>query len=493
VADRARRAVVIGAGLGGLATASRLAVGGWRVTVCEQYERPGGKMNLWETGGYRFDTGPSLITMPWVFEELFHHAGTSLEAEGVELVPVRPASVCVFDDGTRVALDGRLPELLSAVRRLEGGDASGFLRFLALGARVYELSRATFFSRSPREGLDIRALRHLRRAPFGAFARSYRSLVRHCCGSAKVCQILERYTTYVGSDPGRSPAMLSVVPAMELLFGGWHVRGGLYRIIEALVSMLARAGVDLRTRTRVARIHRSGNRVAAVETEDGERLPCDVVVMNGDCSRLGALMGENGAGSLRESQRSLSGVVFLFAVRGRQDGWPHHQVAFSRNYEEEFRQLFDERRFPDDPTVYVCTPSRTDDRVAPSDGETVFVMANAPANDGDAWDETMIATARERMMARLDRVGLGGWRDRVVAEAVRTPRWMVDAYGMPGGAIYGQSSHGWRGAFLRPPNRVHSTRGLYAVGGSAHPGGGTPTVLLSARITCELIREHEER
>lgn len=488
--SRKKRAVVIGAGLGGLAVALRLAARGWAVTVCERTASPGGKMNRWETGGYRFDTGPSLITMPWVFEELFAAAGARWQ-DHVELMPVEPLAEYRFADGVRFAHSGGLPDWLATVRRLENGDATGFLDFMALGARLFQLSRATFFRQSPFERPDPSAARALRHLPLRRAWGRYDRTVRHFLRSPHLRQMFERYITYVGSSPYRAPATLSEIPYVEWAFGGWHVRGGLYRIVEAIVELARDAGVELLTQAPVVAIEDRGGRVAGVALADGRRLPVDVVIMNGDASRLPRLLGARDDPGLPAPRRSTSGLIFLFALRRTLPGHAHHTVCFSADYAAEFRQLFDERRFPDDPTVYVNMPSRSDRSLVPGEGETVFVMANAPANDGDAWDEAMIAAARARVLERLRKAGEPDFAADAVATACWTPRRMAEQYDMPGGAIYGQVSHGWRGAFLRPPNRDRRRRGLYLVGGSTHPGGGTPTVLMSAAITAELIRRQE--
>lgn len=165
-------------------------------------------------------------------------------------------------------------------------------------------------------------------------------------------------------------------------------------------------------------------------------------------------------------------------------------MFFSADYPEEFRDLFERRVFPRDPTVYVNMPSRTDRSMTPGEGEVVFIMANAPANDGDAWDESAIAEVERRVFARLTRSGFPDLREGAFARHVITPRDLASRFDMPGGSIYGAASHGWRGAFLRAPNRIRRHPGLFCVGGSTHPGGGTPTVLLSSRITAELVERH---
>ena len=502
---KGRRAVVVGGGLGGLATAVRLAAAGWEVEVCESGPRFGGKMNTFERGGFRFDTGPSLITMPWVFQELFEAAGSRL-AEHVTLAPVHTLADYVFDDGTRFTYTSRLPEWLATVRRLEPRDADGFLRFMRLGARLFALSRETFLRRPPLAPPDLRALGSLRHLPLRRAWGNYHSTVAAHFRSPHLRQMFDRYPTYVGSSPYESPATLAVIPFIEYAHGGWHVEGGLYRIVESLVALAGKLGVRLHANARVARIVRDGARACGVTLADGTRLDSDVVVMNGDAATTGALLegrgvegggdeggveaADEGGGAQTASRRSLSGFVLLLGLRRRLEGLAHHTVYFSSDYRAEFSQLFGARRFPDDPTVYVCAPSRADAGLGPEGGETLFVMANAPA-DGGAWDERRIEAARASVFARLAKGGFPDVSSDVVVSDVWTPERFAGAYLCPGGAIYGTHSHGWRRAFLRPPNRHARVGGLYHVGGSSHPGGGTPTVLLSARITSELIGRHE--
>lgn len=289
-----RRAVVIGAGLGGLALALRLACRGWAVTICEQASSPGGKMNRWETNGFRFDTGPSLITMPWVFEELFAAAGTRL-CDHIELLNVHPLAEYRFADGTRFTHTADLPAWLDTVRRLENGEASGFLRFMELGSRLFDISRATFFKQSPFEFRSPPPAGALRRLPgFRAWDR-YERTVRHYFRSPHLRQMFNRYTTYVGSSPWRTPATLSVIPYLEYAFGGWHVRGGLYQLVEAISELGRRNGVELRVGARVIRIERQAGRASGVELEGGERLPAEAVILNGDASTAPRLLDERSA------------------------------------------------------------------------------------------------------------------------------------------------------------------------------------------------------
>ncbi|MDQ6663504.1 MAG: FAD-dependent oxidoreductase, partial [Acidobacteriota bacterium] len=263
-----RRVVIAGGGLGGLAAALRLRASGWEVTVCEAGPSFGGKMNRWCERGFCFDTGPSLITMPWVFADLFEAAGSRLE-DHVELLPLHALSEYFFADGTRFTYSSALPEWMPTLQRIEPADVDGFFRFMQLGARLYEVSKQTFlrsipFAKPSRE--DLGALRHF---PLRHGWGNYHNTVAAHFRSPYLRQMFDRYPTYVGSSPYRCPATLAVIPFIEYAFGGYAVRGGLYRIVEALVDLARQSGVALCPDSRVTSIQRSGTRITGVQLASG--------------------------------------------------------------------------------------------------------------------------------------------------------------------------------------------------------------------------------
>ena len=484
------RACVIGAGLAGMAIALRLAARGWQVKVLEHNQTLGGKMNRWECEGFRFDTGPSLITMPGVFEELFASAGETM-SDHLRLHLVDPLARYHFADGRQFDVAASLPTWLSTLHGVEPHGDIQFLKLMRLGAKLFELSRHTFFRRSPSEPPDWETVAALRYLPLRRAWGSYQKTIHSFFQSPYLRHVYERFPTYVGSSPNRIPATLVVIPYLEHAFGGWYVMGGLYTIIERLRELAEKRGVGFLTGQRVIRVHTRSKRVESIELADGSMHPCSVAIFNGDASVLPALLGESAGAEMPGKDRSLSGFVMLVGLRKRLLTAGHHTVCFSGDYKNEFDDLFLRGRFPDDPTVYVSIPSRTDRSLAPADGETLFVMANAPANDRDSWDQTMIETAKNRMMSRLQNSGFPAFENEIAVQSFVTPKTMAERYLMPGGAIYGRNSHGWRNAFFRPPNKHRRIAGLYCVGGSTHPGGGTPTVLLSGRIVSELILKYE--
>jgi phytoene desaturase len=486
-----RHAVIIGGGLGGLAAALRLSVRGWRVTVCEHGKTLGGKMNEWRSEGFRFDTGPSLITMPWIFEELFEDAGERLE-DHLTLTPLSPLARYVFANGVQFDYSTNMPSCFQTLNSLEADGEGGFLEYMRLGARIYELSKETFLRRPIGAPPDAGAMRALRHVPLRNSWGNYQRVVERFFKSAELRQLFGRYPTYVGSSPYQCPATLSIIPYIEFAFGGWYVQGGLYRLVEALSAMLEARGVALRLESTVEAIEHDGERAAGVRLASGESIAADAVVMNGDAARLDALLSLDGAADLPAEDRSLSGVVFLIGVKRKLPEFHHHNIYFSADYEREFSELFGERRFPEDPTVYVNIPSRTEPSCAPDGCESLFVMANAPAADAP-WGEAETAEVRRRVMTRLRASGFPDLDSEVAVELAITPQWMAQRYCMPGGAIYGANSHGWRRAFMRFPNKHRRIQGVYCATGSAHPGGGTPIVLQSAKIAVELMEQHESR
>ncbi|CAN5209677.1 phytoene desaturase family protein [soil metagenome] len=483
--------VVIGAGVGGLAAAARLAAAGHAVTVCEQAPQVGGKLGEYARDGFRFDTGPSLLTMPHLLAELFADTGAPL-ATVLELQRVEPVARYRFADGTRLDASADLPTMVAALDRALGdGSGADWLRLLGRGAAMFEAVRGPFLQ----TGLDgplalLRQARRLRDLTAVAPLRTLRGLGAGYLRDPRLQMMLDRYATYSGSDPRRAPATLAVVPYVEQAYGVWYVRGGLRRIADALAARAAECGATVRTGADVVGVRVAGGRAGGVVLRDGERLRADVVVANTDASHLyGDLLPRPSAmRRLRRAPRSLSGFALLLGLRGRTDGTAHHTVLFPADYDAEFDALFGRHPRPvPDPTLYVAAPP--DPAAAPTGHEAWSVLANAPRQgQGGAvdWDAPGAADAyAERLLRLLADRGLDV-RDRVVLRHVVTPADLQRRTRSVGGAIYGTSSNGPRAAFLRPPNRS-DVPGLFLVGGSSHPGGGLPLVLLSARIVAELI------
>jgi phytoene desaturase len=481
------RVVVAGAGVGGLACAVRLARAGHVVTVVEQGPAAGGKCARVQRDGYRFDAGPSLLTMPWLVRDLL--------GDAVSLVRVEPVTRYRFADGSVVELSADLPRTVAALDTWSPGAGADWARFMRICAAMWRASQPVLTGPPPwpprlrgaaSDGPpDLRALLAVR--PW----HTLRSIAQVTIRDPRLRLVVERFATYAGADPRRAPAALAVAGYVEHAFGAWHVRGGIYAIVEALVAALREAGGELRCGVRADAVTLAGGatttlwgaggargRVTGVRCDDGV-VGADAVVFNGD------------APSPRE--RSLSGFALMIGLRGRDAGRVHHEIRFpAGGTDAEWDDVFVARRAVRpvhpvrpvrpvrDPTLYLAASWVSDPGEAPPDGENLFVLVNAPSGGVD-WD----AEGERYEAALLGRLGLAG--ERVAFVQRRTPADLERETGALGGAIYGIAPHGRLGTLRRPPNVVRGVRGLWRVGGTTHPGGGLPLVLLSGATVAAAI------
>lgn len=491
------RVVVVGAGVGGLAAAARLAALGHQVTVCEAAATVGGKLGLEQVtlpgvGSFRFDTGPSLVTMPAVFADLF--AATGGWPADLTLEPLRPTARYRFADGATFDADADLDTFCAHLdAALLPGSGDDWRRFTDRARRIWQASRGPFLE-SPLEGprtLARLALTHPRDIAAIAPGRSLRSLGRQYLRDPRLRTYLDRYATYTGSDPRRAPAALAAVPFVEQEYGGWYVPGGLRRLGEAIHQRALERGATVLLGARVEQITTSSGRVDGVRLADGRTLAADIVVANADAASVyGSLVHAPAASRrLARATPSLAGFVLLLAVAGTTPGLAHHNVLFPADYDAEFDAVFGSPAQPvPDPTLYISAPA--DPAVRPDGHEAWFVLVNAPRHGTgpgavDWRSPGLTASYAGHLLDRLDRRGLAV-RDRVLWSKALTPADLEEGTGAVGGAIYGTSSNGATAAFLRPANRS-PVKGLFLVGGSAHPGGGLPLVTLSAQIVAGLV------
>ena len=492
--------LIIGAGLGGLSAAIRLATTGRRAIVLEQNDYTGGKMGEIRQDSFRWDTGPSVITMRPVLEELFIGAGRRLE-DYVELEPVEPLTRYFYPDGVTLDATRDLPRMLSQIEQLDERDVEGYLSFLAYAARLHRITGPVFIydqPPSPRSILKVSPSDIPRVDGLRSMHQAQRSYVR----SPHLQQLLGRFATYVGASPYLAPATLNVIAHVELNGGVWYPRGGIYRLAEAYTQLARELGVEIQTGRRVEGIDVADGNVSGVRLGDGRRIRAAAVIANVDVATVYEQMlpplpaVRRRLKKLRRQEPSCSGFALLLGVRGLYPEMAHHNIFFSGNYGREFEQIFREGRPPDEPTVYVAITSRSTPEDAPPGCENWFVLVNAPAL-GYSWDWEKEADAYsnlllERLNQSLARHGIGQGgdiRERLLVKKVLTPVEIAQLTGARRGALYGASSNSRWAAFRRPHNRCAEVRGLYFASGTAHPGGGVPMVTLSGKIASQLLLE----
>lgn len=473
------RVVVVGAGVGGLAAAVRLAAAGHDVEVHERAPVVGGKLAVYERDGFRFDTGPSLLTLPQVFTDL----GLRLP----ELLPLDPVVRHFFPDGTVLDSSSEHEVFLERIAGSVGaGSAAEWDRFWRRAARIWRASWHSVLQRPVTPAALARLSWRVGDLAAIAPGRTLRDLSRHYLRDPRMRMLLDRYATYTGADPRRAPAALAAIPYAELHFGGWYLPGGLGVLGTALAGRGAELGVRIVTGSEVTAIETAGGRATGVRTTGG-RVGADVVVSDVDALTLYRDLLPTPARLARLTDRSLAGFVMVLAVRGATPELAHHNVFFPDYYDAEFRSIFGSaarRATPaGDPTIFVTRAA--DPAVHPPGTEAWFVLVNAPRH-GTAWSAVDwrrpgLADAYGRhVLDVLARRGVDV-RNRLIFAETRTPADLAEAAGAPGGAIYGTA-----GGLVRPPNRG-PVGNLHLVGGSVHPGGGLPMVTLSAKIAADEI------
>ena len=488
----AEQILIVGGGLGGLAAAIRLAHAGNRVRLVEKNARVGGKMNIVHSDGYTWDTGPSLFTMPWVVRDLFKDVGRAADAV-LDIAPVDPVCRYRWPDGTQWEHRAALAELIGEVTRLDPRDAGGLLRFLAWSERIYRATAEPFLL-APFEGLrDFVTPRFFRDAPALDPFHTLDQAVKRFFHSPYLRQVFNRYATYNGSSPYRTPATFAIIPYIEFAEGGWYLRGGMYELARALEQLALDLGVEIMLDAEVGEVCIDAGRATGVRLIDGTLLTADRVVVNADALHaLRHLVApeQRRRWTNRRIERqtpSVSGFVLLLGVDRAYPQLAHHNIFFSNDYPAEFRALFDLQVPSPNPTIYVAATARTDPHHAPPGHLNLFVLVNAPAvSERFDWQRNA-RPYRDLVVRALQRHGLTDLEQHIRAEYILTPADFADRYRGWRGALYGAASNSQFSAFLRPPLRSPDVKRLYFVGGAAHPGGGIPLVLLGGRAVAAMI------
>jgi phytoene desaturase len=486
----APRALVIGGGFGGLSAAIHLRCAGYDVTIFEANDRVGGRANLIEQDGFRFDTGPSLLNYPWVFEDLFRAANRSLR-DYVRLLPVDPSIRFLWDDGASFTLSSNLHRLRDECERIEPGSSAGLMSFLADAEAKYDFSFRKLVRRNVDNPLAWMAALTPREMVRSAVWRSLYGELSRFFRSPRICEALGSYAMYLGGSPWTLPGLFSILPYGELAYGLWLPAGGIYGLVEAMERLAGDTGVRILKRHRVRRILVQDARATGIELADGTRVDGSVVVSNVDVPTTRAeLLGDRDGG--RRLRMTPGVITFYWGIRGRIDGLRHHTIFLPPDFKDTFEDLLRRKRIPENLPFYISVPSDTDASLAPPGDTAAFALVPTPrlSELGPVDWPSAVAAVRTRILDRLRSHGIAIDPGRIVLERVWTPETWGREFGLYDGSAFGATHSLFQIGPFRPPNHDRRIRGLYYVGTSTTPGTGLPMVVLGGEMTARRILSH---
>lgn len=485
------RIVVIGAGLGGLSAAISLASEGFSVQLLEKNDKVGGKLNILTKDGFTFDLGPSILTMPHIFADLFKRAGKDM-SDYVQIEKVDPHWRNFFEDGTTIDLTEDADAQRRELDKLGSNAADEFTRFMAYSKKLGTKTEAGYFAK----GLDgfwdllrfygpIRSLLN-----FDVF-RSMDQGVRRFISAPKLIDILNYFIKYVGSSPYDAPALMNLLPYIQYQYGLWYVKGGMYGLALAMERLAIELGVEICLNTEVEEIQTQDGRASAIRLNNGDVLPVDVVVSNMEVIPAMQKLLHSSSAELKKMQRfqpSCSGLVLHLGVDRIYPQLAHHNFFYSAHSRGHFDAVFHSGRLSDDPTIYVVAPVKSDPQLAPEGCEIIKILPHIPhINPDKPLSPEDYLALRERVLIKLERMGLTDLRKHIVTEEYWTPHDIQARYYSNQGSIYGVVADRYKNLGFKAPQRSSQLKNVYFVGGSVNPGGGMPMVTLSGQLVRDKI------
>jgi len=492
----AKRVAIIGAGMGGLAAAIRLRLMGFDVQIFEKNGQTGGRVGRLREDGFTFDTGPTLLLMTDVYRDLFAAAGRNLDEE-IDLVNLDPNYRVHFGDGDSISISSSLPALIPELERIEPGVTPRFYSFMKDACLKYRLGRSEFVERDFEKVTDFFGPRNLKLLLKTKAVNNYYRSVSKYFKSDKLRQTFSFQTMYLGLSPFEAPAVYALLPYTELAEDGlWFPRGGVYELVEAITRLARDLGVEINLNSPVEEIVTSGDKTRGVRV-NGEEVGADAVLANADLPYVYRKLLPRSAGEgdfkwkVRKQEKLLytaSSFMLYLGLDRKLDHMSHHNVYLSKNYRENFQQIFTERRLPDDPSFYTNVPSRTDENAAPPGMESLYVLVPTPHLGENVDWEREGPGFKERIYDLLEKkAGIEDIRSHIVYEKVKTPQDWLSDYNLEEGAAFGIGHGIFQVGFFRPPMASKTIKGVYFVGASTRPGTGVPLVTIGARLAAERI------
>ncbi len=487
------KAIVVGAGIAGLATALRLRHAGYEVEVFESAGHPGGKMNSFENKGYRFDMGPSLFTMPQYVDDLFQLFDTQPHDY---YTYSRLDTLCNYfwEDGTTFSASANKENFSKTAADTFNVPISKIEKYLKSSKDKFDLTEELFLKNSLHElknYLSLNAIKAVAQMNKLHINQKLHKYNKNILKNPKLIQLFDRFATYNGSSPYKTSAIMSLIPHLEMHYGAYFPEGGIKQIPYALKQLAEENGIQFHFKTKVKKIVIENNEVKGIKTKK-DFYPADLVVSNVDVfNSYNKLMKKQSAPKkVLQQEKSSSALIFYWGINKMFKELDVHNILFSDRYKEEFDHLFNKKTIIDDPTIYIHISSKVNPEDAPDNCENWFVMINSPANFDQNWDD-LIKKTKSSILQKINRILNTNIEAHIECESVLTPELIEKNTGSHRGSLYGNSSNSKFSAFLRHPNFSTTVKNLYFCGGSVHPGGGIPLCLLSAQIVSEYITRQQ--
>ncbi len=486
-----KKAIVIGAGIGGIAAAIRLSKKGYSVQVFESSTGPGGKLSEFRMGEFRFDRGPSLFTLPQYVEELFQLCGENMsDYFSYSELPV----LCkyFYPDGFVFDARGNREENIKAIALAFGEDENKVRSFFRKSEFIYKITTPLFLESPLKLKLLFRRRafwKGIASIPMLPLLGNYTTQLNKYFKNPKTIQYFQRYATYNGSSPFKTPALMQLLPHVEQGIGAFIPDKGMFDITKQLYELAKRQGVEFKFNNKIKQILLDGNKAIGIETLAFEVFYSDIVVSNMDVfpTYKKLLPNVQEPKIILNQEKSSSALIFYWGLKkGMNKSLSIHNIFFSSSYIDEFSKIFESKNLAEDLTIYVHITSHHIQTDAPENGENWFVMVNAPNNSGQNWDE-LKTNARGQIINKLEQMLGESIEDKICCEHIWTPQGIEADTSSHLGALYGNASNSASAAFLRHANNSSKIKGLFFVGGSVHPGGGVPLAILSAKNMSEFI------
>lgn len=490
------KVIVIGAGIGGLSTAIHLQLKGFQVTIFEANPITGGRANYIKANGFTFDTGPSLLNYPGVFEQLFSAAGRNLY-DYIELIKVDPSVSFIWKDGTQLSLSSDLHTLIAQFEKIEGESTPKLLRFFSDNYKRYKLSFDHLVTRNSDTYFEwIRGIKILDLLSLGITKSFYKNLNTYF-KSKYICESLGSYSMYLGGSPFDLPGIFTILPFGELAYGLTLPRGGMYSLVNAIEKLAREVGVDIQCNTPVKKIIINNKKVKGIELEKGTVVESDIIISNVDVlTSYNALLSPNinrkKLSHINATKMTPSVLTFYWGIKGKENILPHHTIFLPDNYKQAFRELSAEGVIPQDLPFYCSIPSASDTMLAPENHSVMFILIPLPllSQFGNVDWNSVTSMLKKNILDRMKFHGVDINESKIVFEKIYTPVDWSKKFGLYDGSAFGASHTLFQMGPKRLKNYDPEIEGLFFVGASTTPGTGVPMVVISGAMTAERVMNY---